>query len=249
MKPFLLLATREDDAVADAEAAAFARYGGLGPGDLVRVRLERGPLEDALGGPFRAADWSGVIIGGGPFNASDPPAAKSPTQRRVEAELAGVLDAVAAADAPLLGACYGVGTLGTHFGGVVDHTYGEPVGAVRVRVTDDGARDPLLAGLPGAFDAFVGHKEACAVLPPGATLLATSDPCPVQMFRLGTRQYATQFHPELDTPGIVERVRAYRDQGYFPAETLDDVVASLRELEVTVPQAIVRRFVELFSAP
>ena len=41
-------------------------------------------------------------------------------QHRVEAELAGLLDDVVAADFPFLGACYGVGTLGVHQGGVVD---------------------------------------------------------------------------------------------------------------------------------
>lgn len=50
-----------------------------------------------------------------------------------------------------LGACFGIGTLGRHLGGVVDRTYGEPVGAVEITLTDEGAADPLLAGLPRSF--------------------------------------------------------------------------------------------------
>jgi GMP synthase (glutamine-hydrolysing) len=43
-----------------------------------------------------------------------------------------------------------------------------------VSPTADGLADPPLAGLPPRFTAFVGHKEACRTLPPGATLLAAS---------------------------------------------------------------------------
>ena len=36
------------------------------------------------------------------------------------------------------------------------------------------AVDPLLAGLPQTFNAFVGHKEAIRALPSAATLLGSS---------------------------------------------------------------------------
>jgi GMP synthase (glutamine-hydrolysing) len=246
VRPFVLLATRADDAVADAEYEAFRRYGGLARDELVRVRLEAGPLAAAVPG-FDPADYAGLIIGGGPFNAGDPPGTKPEVQLRVETELGGVLDDVVARDIPLLGACYGVGTLGTRFGGVVDGTYAEPIGAVPVTLTDEGRADPLLAGLPASFDAFVGHKEACSTLPPDAALLASSPACPVQMFRLGSHVYATQFHPELDVAGIVDRIRAYRHDGYFPVAEVEAVVASVRGARVRVPPRIVARFVELFG--
>ena len=246
MRPFVLLATRTDDAVADAEYDAFRRYGGLSEDELVRVRLEQRPLAEALPG-FDPAACSGLIVGGGPFNASDPEESKSDVQRRAEAELGEVLDDVVARDLPLLGACYGVGLLGTRFSGVVDATYAEPIGAVPVTLTDEGRADPLLRGLPPTFDAFVGHKEACAVLPPGAVLLASSPGCPVQLFRLGRNVYATQFHPELDVPGIVERIRAYRYDGYYPPAEVDAVVTSVEGADVTVPGRIVARFVERFA--
>jgi hypothetical protein len=44
VKPFLLLATRADDDVADQEYESFARFGGLEPGQLRRIRLEAGPM-------------------------------------------------------------------------------------------------------------------------------------------------------------------------------------------------------------
>jgi len=71
-------------------------------------------------------DYSGVIVGGGPFNSSDPESSKSATQRRVEQEIATLLDAVVDRDFPFLGACYGVGTLGVHQGGIIDPPTASP---------------------------------------------------------------------------------------------------------------------------
>jgi len=62
-----------------------------------------------------------VILGGGPFNASD--VEKSQEQKRVEAEISALLDQIVSRDFPFPGACYGIGTLGVHEGAVVDRTY------------------------------------------------------------------------------------------------------------------------------
>jgi len=242
MRPFVLLATRAEDDVADAEYAAFLRFGGLTSSELRRVRLEAGPMP-----AIDLEGVSGLFVGGSPFDASA--AEKSDVQLRVEAEVSALLDDVVANDVPFLGACYGVGTLGVHQGGVVDTTYGEPIGAVPISLTDEGAKDPLLAGLPSVFDAYVGHKEACRVLPATATLLATSPACPVQMFRVGQNLYATQFHPELDVEGIVGRVRAYDGYGYFPPAELEEVVARVRATDVTVPPRILGAFVRRYARP
>lgn len=232
--PFLLLATRAGGSVADTEYRQFLRFGGLEPADLIRVRMETAPLVDLLP-ELDLTRYAGVIVGGSPFTISDPPARKSGVQMRVERELSAVVDEVLRHDIPFLGACFGIGTLGQHRGGVVDTTYGEPVGAVDVVVTADGAADPLLDGIPPRFRAFVGHKEALRAAPPGAVLLASSAACPVQMFRVGRHQYATQFHPELDVPGIVERMHAYQHSGYFPPERLTDLIEQVSA--ETVPWA------------
>ena len=135
-------------------------------------------------------------------------------QHRVEAELRPLLDEIVARDFPFLGACYGIGTLGIHQGGTIDRTTGAR-GRRAGAAHPAGLDDPVLAGMPAEFEAFVGHKEACRVLPPHAVLLADSPACPVQMFRIKQNLYATQFHPELDQGGILTRVRVYRHAGYF----------------------------------
>src|SRR6476660_5812756 len=192
-------------------------------------------------------DYAGIFVGGGPFNSSAAPLAKSAVQHRVERELAVLLDEVVARDFPFFGACYGVGTLGVHQGGTIDRTHGEPVGAVRVQLPEDGLVDPVLAGMTPEFDAFVGHKEACRVLPPTAVLLATSPACPVQMFRVKQNLYATQFHPELDLPGLLTRVRVYQHAGYFPPAELDQLVASLQPAVVTEPGRMLANFVARYT--
>ncbi|TKV28603.1 glutamine amidotransferase [Arthrobacter sp. NamB2] len=242
MKPFLLLATRAEDYAADAEYRSFLRYGGLDEAGLRRIRLEAEPLPD-----LDLADYSGIFLGGSPFNSSDPEESKSAVQVRVEHELGRLLDRVVAEDFPFFGACYGVGTLGRHQGAVIDSSFAEPIGAVEITLTEDGVADPLLADLPSSFAAYVGHKEACATLPESAVLLASSATCPVQMFRVRQNVYATQFHPELDVEALVGRISTYRHAGYFPPEQADDYIERARATAVDQPAAILRAFVTRYA--
>jgi len=72
--PFLLLSIRAEDAAADDEYAAMMRFAGLDANGLQRIRLTNRAL-----GPTDLADWSRIILGGGPYNVSD--AADSKSQR------------------------------------------------------------------------------------------------------------------------------------------------------------------------
>ena len=242
MKPFLLLATRSEDEAADDEYAGF-----LAAGDLTSDRLHRVRLEAAAMPPIDLDDYSGVIVGGSPFNASDPPGVKSPVQRRVERELTALLDQVLDRDFPFLGACYGVGLLTSHLGGTLDGTWSEEAGPTWISLTDEGAADQLFAALAPTFQAFVGHKEACSELPRGAVLLATGQNCPVQAFRVGNNVYATQFHPELTNAGILTRIRIYREYGYFDPDALDEVIAAIDASIVTEPANLMKAFVLRFG--
>jgi len=242
MRPFLLLATREDDAAADNEYDAFLRFAELDKADLVRVRLERAPMPE-----IDLTEWSGIFLGGGPYNAGDPVETKSLTQRRVEAELAVLLDEVLDVDFPFLGACYGIGTLGTHRGGTVDRRFAEPISRVPVTLTDAGCADALFSVLTPTFAAFVGHKEAVHDLPADVVLLASSPACPVQAFRIGRNVYATQFHPELDVEGLCTRIEVYKHAGYFHPDEAEPLKEMARAGGVTEPPRLLRRFVELHA--
>lgn len=244
MKPFVLIAARPEDEVASTERASILDFTGLHEDDLIWARLDREPFPD-----LTAEDISGIILGGSPFTASDPDATKSPAELHAQTEIFRVLDHVIEQDIPFFGACYGIGTLGTHQGGLIDRTYGEPLGAIEVELTTAGQADPLIqaAGLPCTFTGLVGHKEAVHHLPEQATVLATGQACPVQMFRVGARQYATQFHPELDVPAIIERARAYRSHGYFSPDQMEQVFDALAEVDADQPPKLLRAFATLFA--
>ena len=243
MKPFLLLVSRSEESIAEAEYAAFCELSGLAPDDLIRIRLERGSMP-----PIDLERYSGVMVGGSPFNSSDPIEQKSEIQLRVENDIARLLDDAVERDFPFLGACYGIGTLTTHEGGIVDRQFGEPLSSIPVTLTDEGAADPVFVGMPRQFDAFVGHKEACSLLPAGATLLATGETCPVQAYRVKENLYATQFHPEMKAPDLVERAREYRHHGYFAPDELDATIAAIEAAApVNWPSHILRNFAERYA--
>jgi GMP synthase (glutamine-hydrolysing) len=224
------------------EYDAFCRFLRVAPSDLHARQLASEPL-----GEVSLDDWSGILLGGGAFTVSDPEETKSDAQRRTEDDLGVLLDRVVEADFPFLGACYGIGTLGTHQGGLVDTAYPEPVGPLTITLTDQGAADPLFAGVPQQFAAYGGHKEALSILPGHATLLATSEACPVQAFRVGEHVYATQFHPELDLPGVRTRIDVYSTYGYFDpseAETLKDLAG---RVTVDHPGTLLANFVRRYA--
>jgi GMP synthase (glutamine-hydrolysing) len=240
MKPMLVLQLRPETEASDDEFAAILRKGGLASDEVRRVRLDCEDLAVDTG----LDAFSGVIVGGGPGCVSDPDEMKSSVEKRIETAVLGLMPEIVARDLPFLGCCYGIGILAHHLGAAVSKArFGEAVGAVECRVTGAGRADPLLAGFPETFRAFVGHKEAVQVLPQGCVHLVASDPCPFQMIRYGRRVYATQFHPEADAAGFETRIRIYRDRGYFPPEDADALIAMCRAEEVDMPEVVLARFV------
>jgi GMP synthase (glutamine-hydrolysing) len=246
MQPFLLITTRDDDLVAAGEYASYCTLTGLEGDELEWRRADQAPL-----GQIELARYSGVILAGSPFTVSEPVEQKSAVERRVERELAELLDEVVERDVPFLGVCYGIGTIGSHQGATVDRLFGESSQAVRISLTEAGRKDPLFHELPPTFDAFVGHKEAISDVPAHLTVLASSINCPVQAFRVGENVYATQFHPELDTNAMAARVQAYAQHGYFAPESIDQILHGVATADVRASHLVLGRFVEQYarSAP
>ncbi|MDK3074915.1 glutamine amidotransferase [Sedimentitalea sp. JM2-8] len=239
MKPFLILQLRPETDAADDEFAAILRKCALPAGRARRIRLD---CEDLPAG-LDVTDYAGVIVGGGPGCVSDPPDRKTAMDIRIETQIMGLMPQITDRDHPFMGCCYGLGILAHHLGGEVSKArFGEPVGPSDCTLTEEAANDPLTAGLPAAFQSFVGHKEAVQALPPGCVHLVRSEPCPFQMVRFGRNVYATQFHPEADAHDFERRIRIYRDHGYFPPDEADALIAVCHASSVTVPGEILRRF-------
>jgi len=244
MKPFLILQLRPETEASDDEFQAILAKGRLTPDRTHRIRLDCQDIPANLS----LDDYAGTIVGGGPGCISDPAGKKSPIESRIEAAVMGLMPEITARDLPYLGCCYGIGILAHHLGGsVTKDNFSEPVGTSTCALTDAGKTDPLLAGCPDTFDAFVGHKEAVQSLPPGATHLVRSGPCPFQMIRHGQNVYATQFHPEADAEGFEVRIEIYKHRGYFPPEDADRLTSMCRAANVHAPERVLRNFVARYS--
>ncbi len=151
---------------------------------LDRRHLYRG---DALP---RLDQLTGLVVLGGPMGVGD-------TEQHPY--LAGEIDLLAAATAagiPVLGVCLGAQLLACALGGTVDRARTAEVGIGSVALTAAGERDGVLGPSGPVLPVLHWHGDTFTI-PPGAELLASSDRCVNQAFRLG-RAYGLQFHVELD---------------------------------------------------
>jgi GMP synthase (glutamine-hydrolysing) len=244
--PLLYVCVRPQQGAAAAEYESFRAAAHLEPSQLAQLDLVRDPLP-----PDVFERYSGFIVGGSPFNVTDPESTKTAVQRRLEADLeaiaAGVMASPPATSPAALFTCYGIGVLTRMLGGEVSRAFPEDTGPVAVDLTAAGETDPLLGALAHRFTALTAHKEGSAEVPDGAVLLAQNDGCPVQAYRVGDRLYATQFHPEPTTTAFTERMAVYRDDGYFPANDFDTVAGRVLAASVTEPVRLIRAFARAFG--
>jgi GMP synthase (glutamine-hydrolysing) len=241
MKPFLLLQSRPEDVTSDNEYEGVLKATGLEPHQLERFRVESAPLPD-----IDLTQFSGFIMGGGPYTTITPVEKKSDTQLRVEADFARLLQKLLDNDLPFFGICYGVGTLGGVAGGKVSDLYAEKLAIIKVSLTPEGKNDDVLTGISESFEAISGHKEALEVLPENAVLLSTSSACPIQVFRVKNNLYVSQFHPELDMEGLQIRIEAYRYAGYFPPEEADRIISEARAADLSQVSTLLKNFVKKY---
>lgn len=239
----LILQMRPENETADSEFEAIVREGRLEREKVHRIRVEQ--IENL---EIDLNNYCAIIAGGSPFDVSCPENQKTDVQKKIERFFHHLFDQVIALDFPFLGACSGNGLLGRYCGTSISTKYAEPVSSVTVFLTAEGEKDPLLLGLPKQFPAFVGHKEACDSVPQGATLLVSSEPCPVQMFRIKNNIYATQFHPEADVEEFILRINIYKNHGYFHPEQAEDLISAIIGKKAPETKEILRRFVDKYSA-
>lgn len=242
-RPFLVIQLRPEDITAENEFQAICQYAELASDNVVRVRAEQSGLPD-----INLADYSGIIVGGSPFDVTTPETDKPPIQILLEQQFSMLFRQILIEDFPFLGCCSGNGLLGNYLGTAMSRRYAESVACKPVFLTQEGSEDPLLAEFPDMIHVYLGHKEACDEVPPNAVLLISGEDCPVQMFRLNNNVYATQFHPEGDEAGFALRIRVYQNHGYFQPDEVESLIDGLYGKDTSYAQTILKRFVCRYQA-
>ncbi|HJX39041.1 MAG TPA: type 1 glutamine amidotransferase [Anaerolineae bacterium] len=121
--------------------------------------------------------FDAVILTGGEYSPrrfDEVPFLQQEKERVLQAIEAGV---------PVLGICLGHQLLVHWLGGRVERSAQFEVGWLEVALSEEGLRDPLLQGLEARYYAFLWHWDQVSELPPGGVNLASSELCPVQIFR------------------------------------------------------------------
>jgi GMP synthase (glutamine-hydrolysing) len=95
---------------------------------------------------------------------------------------------------PMIGICLGAQMIARAAGAQVTLSPKKEVGWRKVSLTEAGREDTLFRGLLTTLEVFQWHEDMFHI-PEKGTLLATSEDCPHQSFRLG-KAFGVQFHVE-----------------------------------------------------
>ena len=206
-KRILLLQARDlDDPMRPHELACFRERI---PNDfeLCTFNLTQGPWDLSITDDYRI-----VMVGGsGRYGATDN---EEPWFKPTLELLRQIVDR----GKPLFSSCWGHEALAVALGGRVEmDPKGYELGLLPVTLSPEGRADQLFRTLPDPFVTPIGHQEQVVALPVDGVLLASTERCLIQAYRISGRPvYSTQFHPELSSDRLWERVEAYlphlRDQ-------------------------------------
>jgi GMP synthase (glutamine-hydrolysing) len=146
---------------------------------------------------------------------------------------------------PVLASCFGFQLAVEEFGGkvIIDEPNAE-IGLYPIQLSPKYLSDPLLHDYPAAFWAVSGHQERAERLPPEALHLGKTQACPYHIFTFPKKPfYAFQFHPEVDTQDLINRVTRYKTRYLAGDDALDDIIKSSVH-QTTQSNLIVQHFIE-----
>jgi len=155
---------------------------------------------------------------------------------------AGIVREAIAAEVAVLGSCWGHQLLAFALAGEshVRRCLRPEIGWVAIRVD----KDNELLGPAGTFDTFSVHYDEVRDLPGPFEILASTDTCPVQAFRLqGKPVWGLQSHPEVDIPTGLRFLRDLADRGFKGRGFLLDAL-----LQPPRDSGLIRRIVRTFLA-
>jgi len=168
-------------------------------------------------------DFEYFIIGPTPISAND---ATKHMFLRKEWEY---LKQIIKSEKPCLGVCCGAQMLAKIQGGYVKPSPGKEIGGYRVRLTEDGLRDPLFSGFPQDFPVFQWHSEMFTV-PPTGKLLAEGNPCTIQAY-MKDQVRGIIFHLEINKEEAKRWISAYPEEPHHIGKSKSQVLRECREIE------------------
>lgn len=173
----------------------------------LQLDIRRLDLPESASNPHFPSDFDevdGVISLGGPQNVGDADAWIRP-----EIEF---LKEAHARQLPVVGVCLGAQLIAAALGGKVAPMSKPEWGFPVVSQHPVANTDTILSGVPWKIRQFQSHGQEITELPPGATLLQSSEQCKVQCFRAGIRTYAFQYHFECDKDMVVSFAENSQDE-------------------------------------
>lgn len=175
--------------------------------------------------------YHGVILGGSGEFDFDGNRAEDDPARKISYELLGKLrplfEYLFEHDIPTLGICYGHQILGAFAGAQVHYDEQQKKSrSHEVKLLVDKNDVFLFSDLPDSFAAHYGHKDVLDRVPEGAVLLLSGgEECQVSALRYQSNIFTTQFHPELTSAEMVDRLTntpGYLPEGTIAAEVVKD---------------------------
>lgn len=163
---------------------------------------------------------SALIVLGGSMGANDD------MKHPFLSDLKQLIRQTVAAGIPYLGICLGGQLLAAALGASVISNRWEEIGTSTVALTDAGKRDSLFTDIASEFPTFQWHHDSFGI-PAGGVLLAFSDACPHQAFRVGASAWGVQFHPEVTE----EIIRCWSAWDRSTSARVEELVGGFKAVE------------------
>jgi GMP synthase (glutamine-hydrolysing) len=115
-------------------------------------------------------------------------------------------------DKPVFASCYGFQLAVLALGGEIIHDKKVfECGSILLSLTTAARKDPLMRHLSNPFLGISVHQDKVLTLPKGCELLAYTDMCKHAFKIVDKPFWAFQFHPEVDTNTLRERIKNYKN--------------------------------------
>jgi GMP synthase (glutamine-hydrolysing) len=222
-KPILVLQFRTDKSL-QHERDMYLTQGGFKKSQLVFKNILDNRVKVPT--PKDLTKYSAVIIGAsGEFNITDWPKSIQKKINRIKP----LLNEILKTNFPTLAVCFGHQMLAHMAGGkVVNYEKNAEAGSVKITVTKEGKKVNLYKDVPSSFWALSGHKDSVVKLPKGAKILASSQKCKINSYKLGENIYSIQYHPELDIENLIWRLKLYPE--YLKGKPLSEIRKQYKEV-------------------